>query len=51
MAPFVELRASGADPTRPPNTYEAPGCQGAQPSVDEKTFALVTASLSEVTAL
>ena len=36
---------------RSPNTYEAPGCQGAQPSVDEKTFALVPASLSEVTAL
>ena len=34
-----------------PNTYEAPGCQGAQASVDEKTFALVRASLSEVTAL
>ena len=33
------------------NTYEAPGCQGAQASVDEKTFALVTASLWEVTAL
>ena len=31
--------------------YEAPGCQEAQASVDEKTFALVTSSLSEVTAL
>src|SRR5262249_15818314 len=34
-----------------PNTYEAPACPGAKASVDEKTFALVTASVSEVTAL
>src|SRR5262249_46644336 len=34
-----------------PNPYEAPGCQGHRPPLTKRPFALVTAPLSEVTAL